>query len=161
MKTGQHGFVLIEIIVVFGLIATLITLTSLNVFGSSRKATLTGTIDTLVSDIKSTQTKAMSATVQGGVVPLGYGIRFGTNQYILFSGLTYNPTDTSNAIVPLDSRVLFSAISLPDNSVVFASQSGDVAGFSPTANSVTLNQIDSGEVKTIQFNRYGTITGIN
>jgi type II secretory pathway pseudopilin PulG len=161
MKMESRGFVLIELAVVFGMIAVLVGLTTVNIFGARRKASLTATIDTLVSDITSQQTKAMSSVVSSGVVPFAYGVRFDANQYTLFQGLAYNPSDTANAVIALDPRVTFSAISLPDSSVVFASQSGEIIGFVPASNSITVNQIDSGEIKTIQLNRYGVITSIN
>jgi type II secretory pathway pseudopilin PulG len=161
MKKRVGGFVLIELVVVFGMMAVLIGLTSMNIFGANRKATLTGTIDTLAADITSQQTKAMSSVSQNGVVPLGYGIRFDTNKYTLFQGLVYTPANTSNIVIPLDSRVTFSFISLPDNAVAFASQSGEIAGFNPVQNTFSLHQTDSGETKTIQVNRYGVITSIN
>jgi type II secretory pathway pseudopilin PulG len=159
-KTGM-GFVLIELVVVFGMMAVLIGLTSMNIFGANRKATLTGTIDTLSADITSQQTKAMSSVAQDGVVPPGYGVRFDTNNYTLFQGLAYNPANTANVVIPLDSRVTFSTISLPSNAITFASQSGEIVGFNPVQNTFSLHQTDSGETKTIQLNRYGIITSIN
>jgi type II secretory pathway pseudopilin PulG len=161
MKKRGRGFVLIELAVVFGMMAVLIGLTSMNIFGASRKATLTGTIDTLNADMTSQQTKAMSSVAQSGVVPLGYGIRFDTNQYTLFQGLTYNATNTTNVVIPLNSRVTFSTISLPNNAITFASQSGEIVGFNSAQNTFTIHQTDSGETKTIQVNRYGIITSIN
>lgn len=161
MKRSIGGFVLIELAVVFGMMAVLIGLTSMNIFGASRNATLTGTVDTLTADIASQQTKAMSAVAQSGVIPPGYGVRFDTNTCTLFQGLTYNATDTSNVVIPLDSRVTFSFISLPNNAIVFASQSGEIVGFSSTQNTFSLHQTDSGETKTIQINRYGVITSVN
>jgi len=161
MKMKNRGFVLIEVIVVFGMMAVLIGLTTVNIFGIRRTASVTATIDTLVADTRSQQTKAMSAAVQNGVVPPGYGVRFDTTQYTLFKGLVYTPTDTSNAVVPLDPRVTFSTISLPNNSIVFASESGEIVGYATSSSSVSVRQSDSGQVKTIQFNPYGVITSIN
>jgi type II secretory pathway pseudopilin PulG len=157
----QRGFVLIELIVVFGMIAVLLGFFVINVFGSQRKATLTATIQTLIADVKTQQNKAMTQTTTGGLVPAGYGIRFETNRYILFRGLTYNSSDTANSIISLDPRVQISPISLPGESIVFEIKSGEVAGFDPGLRSVSVHQLDSGEVKVIQFNRYGIITSVN
>jgi type II secretory pathway pseudopilin PulG len=159
IKTG-HGFVLIELVVVFAMIAALIGLTYTNVFSSGRKATLAGTIETLVTDIRSQQTKAMSSVPVGGAVPVGYGIHFEPTMYSLFSGLTYNPSDPANAVISIDPRETFITISLPDNNIVFAAQSGIFTGYSPTQRSIVLYHMDSGEMKTIEVNQYGVITAM-
>jgi type II secretory pathway pseudopilin PulG len=156
----QRGFLLVELVVVFGMVAVLVGMTTLLISGAQRKATLTGTIETLVVDIRSQQTKAMSSVLAGETVPAGYGIRFETTRYILYSGVVYNSADTSNAVITLDPRVTFSAITLPDNSMAFAAKSGEIVGFSPMQNTVVLHHMDSGETKTIQMNRYGIITSI-
>jgi type II secretory pathway pseudopilin PulG len=157
----QRGFVLIELIVVFGMIAVLLGFFVINVFGSQRKATLTATIQTLMADVKTQQNKAMTQTTTSGSVPSGYGIRFETSRYILFRGLTYNSADSTNSIIQLDPRVQISPISLPGESIVFETKSGELSGFSPSLQSISVNQLDSGEVKVIQFNRYGIITSVN
>jgi type II secretory pathway pseudopilin PulG len=154
------GFMLIELAVVFGMIAVLLGITTILVFSSKKKATLTGTIETLVTDIRSQQGKAMSGVPAGGTDPVGYGIYFEETQYVLFSGLTYNPLDQSNAVVALDPRVIFQTISLPDNSIGFAFQSGVFVGYVPTQNSIVLYHMDSGETKTIEVNQYGVITAV-
>ncbi len=158
---NQRGFVLIELIVVMAMLSVLIGIVTINTLGADRQATLTGTIDTLVADLRSQQTKAMSGATSGGVIQPGYGVEFQSDRYVLFSGLTYNVGDTSNSVVMVNSRVRFITISLPNNSVVFASKSGEFVGFNAQTNSVTAKQTDSGVTKTVYFNRYGTITSIN
>lgn len=161
MTKKRTGFVLIELAVVLGIVSVLIGMAVMNIFGSRNKTSLGGVVDTLVADIRSQQTKAMTGTTQGGVPSTGYGIRFEPTQYILFSGLTYNPVDPANAVIPLDSDITFSTISLPDNSIVFASKGGEFVGFATASSSLSIRETNSGEVKTIQFNPYGIITSIN
>jgi type II secretory pathway pseudopilin PulG len=161
MNSHKHAFVLIELIIVFGMLAGLIGLTTINIFGAQRKANLVGVTDTLITDIRTQQTKAMSAVSSGGIIPAGYGIRFENNRYILFQGLTYSISDTTNVIVPLDPRVTFSSIQFPNNLIVFASGSGEFIGWTNAASSVSAHQLDSGETKTIQVNRYGVINAFN
>ena len=161
MKKARRGFVLIELIVVFGMFAVLIGMTTLNVLGSKRTATLTGVVDTLVADLRSQQTKAMSGVTQGGVSQSGYGIRFAANQYTLFKGTAYNAGDSDNVIVPIDARTTFSSISLPDSSIVFLAKSGEFMGYATASSTLTVKQTDSNDTKTIQFNHYGVITSIN
>lgn len=147
---NKRGFVFIELIVVLGILSVLISIAVVSISNSRRRATLTASVDTLVSDIKSQQTKAMTGLSDEGV-------RFETTHYVLFDGATYSSSDPSNFTVPLDERANFSVINVPNARIVFASRSGEILEFSPQEHSVTLTQLDSNDTKTIQFNRYGTI----
>lgn len=147
-----------ELIIVFAVVAILASISVINIFGSKRKASLTGTIDPLLADIKSQQTKAMEGSIANGSAQAAFGVHFASNQYVLFNGATYNGSDSANAVVPLDSRVTFSTISLPSNTIVFASKSGEVVGYATNSSTLTVKQIDSGEIQTIKLNHYGVIT---
>jgi type II secretory pathway pseudopilin PulG len=153
--------VLIELVVVFGMLAVLTTMTMSSLFGSHRTATVTATVDTLIADLRSQQTKAMSGSQQSGISPAGYGIYFQTNQYTLFKGTTYSAGDTSNAVIALDPRVTFSAISLPGSTIAFASKSGEFVNYATSSSSLVVRHSDSGNAKTIRLNRYGVITSVN
>jgi prepilin-type N-terminal cleavage/methylation domain-containing protein len=155
------GFVLIELIVVMGMLAIMTGMITISTLGSQRRAALTATVDTLVADLRSQQTKAMTGVTSGGVIPAGYGIRFQQDRYIMFRGATYSAIDSANAPVIIDTRVNFSQIALPNFSIIFASKSGEVVGFDTQLNTVTVGQLDSTFEKTIHFNRYGIITSIN
>jgi prepilin-type N-terminal cleavage/methylation domain-containing protein len=157
----QKGFVLIELIVVMGMLAVLTGMITVTTLGSQRRAGLTSTIDTLVADLRSQQTKAMTGVTSGGVIPAGYGVFFQSDRYSLFQGASYSASLTSNAPVVIDSRVEFNQIMLPNSSVIFASKSGEIIGYNAQLNTVKVTQIDSNFSKTIYFNRYGVITSIN
>ncbi len=157
----SRGFVLIEIVVVFGMLAVLTIMTTLNVFGSNRTASLTGAINILIADMKSQQTKAMTGSQVSGVSPLGFGIHFDSTGYTLFKGLTYSATEPTNSRINNDIKVRFSNISLPNGSLVYASRSGEFVGYSSTSSTVTVTHIDSGISKTVFLNKYGVITAIN
>lgn len=156
---SHRGFVLIELIVVLALFGALLGLTSINLLGSKNSATLSATIDGVISDLSSQQTKAMASTTAGaGTTP--YGMRFESNRYILFHGIAYNASDTSNSIVPLDGSTTFSVINLPNASIIFAPQSGEITGYNPNAASVTVYQPNNLVSKTIHINQYGVITSV-
>ena len=157
----KRGFVLIELIIVFGMLAILIGMATINVFGSGRKASLTATVDTLVADLRSQQTKAMTGTTDSSGLPPAYGLHFDANRYVLFRGASYSASLSSNAAVPLDTRVRFTNIQFTNGNVVFASRSGEFIGYVSPSDTVTINQLDSGESKVVQLNRYGIITSIN
>ncbi len=158
--THRSGFTFIELIVGMGVFATLVGLATVNLLGVQRKSSLTATIDTLIADIKEQQIKAITGDTFGGGQS-SYGIYFGPGQYVLFAGGTYHPNDSTNAMIPLDTNVVFSSINFPDTSVVFASGSGEIINFNSQAHTVTLLQVHSGEGKTIDINRYGVVTSVN
>jgi len=157
----QNGFVLIELIVVIGMLAVLIGMITVSTLGSQRRAALTSTVDTLVADLRSQQTKAMTGVTSGSIIQAGYGVFFQSDRYILFQGASYSAAMTSNAPIVIDTRVKFSSIKLPNSSVVFASKSGEIVGFNSQLNSVTVTQSDSNFAKTLYLNRYGVITSVN
>jgi hypothetical protein len=156
------GFVLIELIVVMGMLAALTGMITISTVGSQRRAQVTAAVDTLVADLRSQQTKAMTGVTSGGVIPAGYGIHFASDRYILFQGASYSASMSTNAPVVIDSRVGFSSILLPNGNVIFASKSGEIVGYNAQSSSVTLSELDNSTIsKTIHFNRYGVITTIN
>ena len=157
----NRAFVLIEVVIVFGMLAVITLLTTINVFGSNRSASLSGAVNALVADIKTQQMKAMTGSQSSGVTPLGYGVHFDTTGYTLFNGLIYSAADTSNSRVTNDTKLTFSTIDLPNNSIVFSSRSGDFVGYSQDANTITITHSDSGSSKTLQLNSYGIVTSIN
>jgi prepilin-type N-terminal cleavage/methylation domain-containing protein len=158
MRTKQ-GFVLIELIVVLALFGALIGMSSINLLGARNSATISATLDGVTSDLSSQQTKAMSSTTSGsGAMP--YGVRFESDRYILFHGSVYKSADPTNSVVPLSGGTKFSVINLPDYSIIFASQSGAVVGYNPSAASVTVYQPNNFVSKTISINQYGVVTSV-
>ena len=157
----KNGFVLIEVVVVFGMLAVITLMTTINVFGSNRSASLSGAINALIADLKTQQTKAMTGAQISGASPLGYGVHFDTTGYTMFKGLTYSSSDTNNSRITNDTKVTFSTISLPNSSIVFASRSGEVVNYATNSSSLTVTHLDSGVSKVIRINRYGAITSVN
>lgn len=157
----NRGFVFMELIIVFAVVAILTTLALNNIPGSQRSTTLTGTVDTLISDIRSQQTKAMEGTLTGQTVPNGYGIEFSPSQYTLFAGQIYSASASTNTVVPLNSRVIFSFIGFPNNSLVFASTSGGIVGYATNSSLLTLKESDSGATESLQLDHYGVITSVH
>ena len=141
------------------MIAMLVGLVSLNLFGLQQRSSLTQVVDTLISDLESQQTKAMTGVMTNGEIPYGYGIYFDTNRYILFSGASYNAGSPSNAAVTVNSPVSIVSVSFPGRTVLFASVSGELSGYVAGQDGVTL-QTTGGQMKTIQLNTYGVITSV-
>ena len=159
-KKSQLGFTFIELVLVMGIIAVLLGFTVFNLAGAQRSSSASTTLDTLVADIRSQQIKAMTGSTEGRSSTDSYGVHFGTNQYVLFHGTSYNPSDLSNFTVTLDPSVVFTADTFPSGNVVFQNASGEVAGFTSSTDSICLQTVVGGNIQTITFNQYGVITSI-
>lgn len=157
---SESGLTLIELLLVIGILSILfaigiVSLTNIRVISGNSNASVV-----LISDLKTQQIKAMTGDTEGRGVPDNYGVKILSNRYVLFHGLSYNPSDTSNFSVPVDSGYLLST-TFPNSTIIFASESGQLVGFVANQNTIILTSTPSGQVKTIQFNAYGTITKIN
>lgn len=157
----KRGITFIELIVVIGIFLTLIGIASIS-FVSTRSNISLGTIvSSLITDLSSQQIKSMVGDTEGRPINDTYGIYFEQDKYILFHGLSYSPSDSSNFTIPIKEPVRISSVQLPASSIVFSLRSGQVNGFSNTQNSITFQDSVTGDQKTVIINRYGVITSIN
>lgn len=154
----QQGITLVELIVVMAIFTTLIGLTTINLLGAKQQASLSTSVDTLITDIKEQQVKAMVGDTEGRGNTDKYGIHFETNTYTLFHG-TYTPGDSSNSVISLGDSIQFSTVSFPSSQLIFSKGSGEVSGSG--SNTIVVQDISNGSTKTITINRYGVVTGIN
>lgn len=154
---SQSGFTLIELGIVFGIIALLFGFITLNLGNVQRTTSVNSAIDTLVSDIKSQQAKAMAGTGNSGSGD-SFGIYFQVDRYILFTGTTYSSTNSSNFSITLGSNLVFANSTFPNNSLVFLRQSGELNGFIDGMNTIDIQDVQGLNKKTITVNRYGAIT---
>ncbi len=159
-KAMGAGFTFPELIVVIGIFAILFGLTTANLPSFQRLASVSSTVDTLVSDIKSQQIKAMVGATEGRVAADNYGIRFEQNKYIFFHGTSYNSNDSSNFTVNLDQNMQFQNITFPNAVVIFSQGLGEVVGYASGSSSLTIKNTAGSEQKTITVNRYGVIVSV-
>ena len=157
---SERGFTLVELGIVFAIIAFLLGFVTLNLGSVQKVTSINSVIDTLVSDMKSQQTKAMAGAGSSGAGE-SYGIYFQSDRYILFTGITYSSTNSSNFTVMLGGGIEFVNSTFPDNSLVFLRQSGELNGFTDGMNTISIQNIQGLNKKTITVNRYGVITEIN
>lgn len=157
----QRGFTLVELIIVMGIILMLSGFATLNLVKQQETTSVNSSVDVLVSDMGSQQTKAM-AGVKGDLSNnTSFGIYFQSDRYVLFRGTTFSPTDSANFTVLLDENIVFSDIKFPNNTIVFRVRLGEVSGFTAGSNSITIQNISGLEEKTVTVNRYGVVTNIN
>lgn len=133
---SQHGFTFIEILLVMAAFAILISFTSFSFLRSQKESRLDTTVQTLASDLKDQQTKAMSGGSDGSS-HLAQGIFFETNRYILFSGNTYNASSPNNFAVDTKEGInIFTTF--PSNQIVFSQNNGEVENFAAGSNTITV-----------------------
>lgn len=157
---SERGFTLVELGIVFGIIALLLGFITLNLSNVQRTTSVNSTIDTLISDIKSQQTKAMAGTGNSGSGE-SFGIYFQVDRYTLFTGTAYSSTNSTNFTVILGSNLVFANSTFPNNSLVFLRQSGELNGFIDGMNTIDIQNAQALNKKTVTVNRYGAITEIN
>lgn len=157
---GNAGFTTVELIIIVGIIATLVSFATVNLLKTRSTTSLTSTLNTLLADLRNQQIKSMAGDSEGRIVNSSYGIYFEANRYILFHD-TYSSTDPSNYVVALEPNFQFQNILFPQNQIVFAINSGEIVNFISGSNSLKLTDTSNGQSKTIQLNKYGAIIMAN
>ncbi len=145
------GFTIIELLVVMGIFAILATLSTLSLTQAQHSTSLNSTVNTLISDLKRQQDKAMIGDTEGRGTHSNYGIHFDSTDYVLFHD-TYNVTDTTNFLVNLGGTLHITA----SNDIIFAKGSGE-----SSATTITLSDTVSHQQKSLTINQYGVITALN
>lgn len=158
---SQKGFTYVELMVVTGITAILFGLITINLLKFQNSTSTQSNLDTLISDLKSQQLKAMLGSTEGRTSNDSYGIYFMADRYILFHGTTYNSGDTSNFTVQLPTDVRIQSTTLPNNSAVFTKLSGDLQGYVSGSNTITVRSVTNNKNIVITLNRYGVISGVN
>ena len=154
---ASSGFTLIEIIIVIGILATLFSMGLISIMNIRVITTNTTNTTVFISDFRTQQIKAMTGDTEGRGIPDNYSIKILPSQYVLYHGINYNSSDTSNFVIPTSTGYTLST-TFPNSSIIFASGSGTIVGFTNNQNTVTLKNTSSGQAKTIHFNQYGTTT---
>jgi len=129
-----------ELIVVMAISGTLWGISTVALVKPQQKANVDSVVNTLIADIKSQQTKAMSGDTNSN-----YGIHFEGNKYTL-----------DNFIVALDASVKINNITFNNQDLIFQKGSGEVS-FVSGQNSLNISNENGDEVVQISINKYGAI----
>lgn len=156
----KNGFTLIELVIVISISIVLYSIFSFTMTGVKPRISLTAQVDTIISNIRDQQSKSMTGQSLSGS-SIEHGVFFETDSYTLFEGNVYSPSNPSNFIVNLDDNIIFSQINLPQNSIIFSPLNGRIENYSPSQNSITVLNGLTSEGKTVTFNRFGAVAGID
>lgn len=153
----EKGFTLIELLLVMGIMGILFGLATFNLVRTQRFASVSATVDQLVSDLRVQQTKAMMGTKDTTGNANSYGIHVTGSTYILFQGST-DPNDSSDFTVSQDG-ITFST-NLPSNMIIFGKRSGEFSNYVSGPYSITVKNANGTEQKILYINKYGVVTAI-
>lgn len=158
MRTNK-GFTLIELLVSVTTFAILVGIVTLNLSTGQQKASIETVTDTLLADLSQQQLKAMTGDTEGRTAADSYGIHFSITDYALFHG-TYNQAETSNFLIAIP-EILEITTNFPSNEIIFERGSGEIENYNAATDEIQIENMQTGEQKTIELNRYGVVTGIN
>lgn len=153
----EKGASVLELVVVMGIFSILFGFIGINLLNTESKTSIQTSLTTLVTDIKQQQIKAMSLEMGNELITKDQGLYFSQNSYTLFSGSEYFATDSDNFVIPLGNNVIFSSVLLPNRTLVFSKKSGEISGYDTNAHSITIQNTQSNETKTLQINKLGII----
>jgi prepilin-type N-terminal cleavage/methylation domain-containing protein len=154
LKSNESGFTLIELLVVIGIIVVLFALGTINLGISSSTATISSITNSLIADIKNQQILSMTGDAGDQSTQQSHGIYFQSSSYIIFSGASYDPSNTSNFSLSTDPVTLSNTF--PSNQIVFAKGNGDLVGFTDGDNTITITEGDASN--TLSINRFGAVS---
>ncbi len=152
----QSGFTLIELILVMGILAVLYAMSSISLSRLIPRAAVTTTAETIRSELRLLQARAMQGDIglEGG--PSEFGVRFAGDRYTFFEGPNYSPSGTSNVVTVLEEAVTISS-TLPNDTVIFERGSGEVSGYTAGQDTITFSNTQSGETTSLRINKYGVL----
>ena len=104
----KNGFTLIELLIVISIASVLTSLSVLSLSNTQHSAYEQSSLEILLSDLKLQQLKSMAGeTGLTSTIHEPFGIYFQEENYVLFRGQTYNPSDTDNFAVQLEEPLTF------------------------------------------------------
>jgi len=146
-KKSSAGFTLIELLIVVG-ITTILAGVSAVVYGNLQ-------VSAQLNDISSQVTQNLRLAKEqsaAGLNNVAHGIKFDSNQYILYQGSSYLTRDSSyDRIFPLPSSLILTAV-VPGQEIVFSKGVG-----LPSATGTLVFSHSVNGTKTIIINELGSI----
>lgn len=149
------GATIIELLLVITIIGIFARIITLNLFQGQQRTSLVVARDSVISDVRKQQLRAMHGDTDVPETYLDFSVLFEAHRYILYPGIVYDELNPFNEVINLDSILEFNPIDLPSSIVTFARLSGDVRSFDPMHRSVTLVNTQTGDQHQLTFNERG------
>lgn len=147
--TSRAGFTLIETLMVIGIIAVVSSFGGLILSNLAQNTVSVASEATLTADLRQQQLKS-----QQGFAGTAHGIAFGSGEYVLFQGTSYDQDDPTNQVFQLEEQLTIST-TLPGNVLLFAALSGEPVGISEVTDQITVMNSSTGDSFTIEINPLG------
>ncbi len=155
-RVVQSGFTLIELILVMGIVAVLYGISSVSLSRLIPRVAVRSTAETLRSELRLLQARAMQGDVGIVAGPSAFGVFFAADRYTFFEGSSYVPGAQGNVETIMEEAVSIST-ELPSNILVFQHGSGEVVGFMSGQDTITISNVESGESAGFTVNQYGVL----
>jgi len=155
----SYGFTLIEVLVVLGIFILFLGFLTINIMNIEPKTSLKLDTSTVIADIKKQQLRAMTGDSFNNQ-PLAFGIFLESNRYTLFGGSTYQAGNPGNSVIALPDNTLIQNITFPGSVIVFLQNSGVINNFVNGANTFAIRNSITNDVKTVTFNKLGTVVQV-
>lgn len=123
-KSHQHGFTLIELVMVLALIGVIASFSAAMSLSSLSKSAVTQERDLFVTLLLRGARAASLANIGG--TAHGVQIDNTNHQYILFNGTTFTAGTASNRVIPYTNNTISITKNLPGETIVFEQLSGNV-----------------------------------
>jgi prepilin-type N-terminal cleavage/methylation domain-containing protein len=145
---NKKGFTFIEVVVVMGIVSLLFAISAPDLFKLQDRNVLQNTTTEIVSLLRQQQFNSMNS-------PQVYGVHFEQSKYTLYTGSEFVEGKVENTAHELSYPIAISSVLFPGGDVRFASGSGEIIGYSSTANTITLTDTVHLIEKTIKLNSLG------
>lgn len=152
----KRAFTLIELTVILGMLATLMSVSIVSLLRSQQSAYLSSTSSQFITDLRSQQIRSMTGDTENSGLIGSYGIYIQPSSYTVFRGTDYLPQDPSNYVVALPDNLTLST-NMVGSQIVFLPGSGDISNYDPNQDHITITDSSSGESTAYHFNQYGVI----
>lgn len=144
----HRGFTLVELLVSMGILAVVFAISTIALSSIIPNTSQSNARDSLISDIRSQQTQAMTNDAS-------YGILFENTSYTLFKGAVYSASDPNNYVVNLDPSLLINDVTFNGKQIIFSPGTGDVSGYIQGSDGMTITNSQTGINTNIKINKYG------
>ncbi len=146
----EYGFSLIELLIIIGIVILLIVMIVPSLASFRKNQALQNTTNAIVSLLQEARGQTLAS-----YNTTFYSVRFETDRAILFSGGSYNSSDTTNKVVVFDIPVVLQTTVLNGGGV---SVSFDrLKGTTSQHGTITIG-ISGGESRTVSISSSGVIT---